>query len=153
MRQRELAATAKAFMLDRPEVSLQELTEHLRSMAEQFLTDASDDYWNGYNTLLTIASEMILVPYFLVGAFLLKIATRPLHKAVGVGACIYGLWLLYASGPMHLLLSVVLYAPGLLVFLYARKTHTHDNVLNRQEMVLIGMLLIASVPATWMLVG
>ncbi|BEA45013.1 amino acid permease [Escherichia coli] len=106
-----------------------------------------------YNTLLTIASEMILVPYFLVGAFLLKIATRPLHKAVGVGACIYGLWLLYASGPMHLLLSIVLYAPGLLVFLYARKTHTHDNVLNRQEMVLIGMLLIASVPATWMLVG
>lgn len=47
MRQRELAATAKAFMLDRPEVTLQELTAHLRSMAEQFLTDASDDYWNG----------------------------------------------------------------------------------------------------------
>ncbi|EPD7579596.1 site-specific integrase [Escherichia coli] len=47
MRQRELAATAKAFMLDRPEVSLQELTAHLLSMAEQFLTDASDDYWNG----------------------------------------------------------------------------------------------------------
>ncbi|MBF9775547.1 site-specific integrase [Enterobacter hormaechei] len=47
MRQRELAATAKSFMLDRPDVSLQELTEHLRSMAEQFLTDASDDYWNG----------------------------------------------------------------------------------------------------------
>ncbi|ELA5884086.1 site-specific integrase [Escherichia coli] len=47
MRQRELAATAKAFMLDRPDVSLQELKEHLRSMAEQFLTDASDDYWNG----------------------------------------------------------------------------------------------------------
>lgn len=63
-----------------------------------------------YNTLLTIASEMILVPYFLVGAYLLKIATRPAHYAVGVGACIYGLWLLYASGPMHLLLSVVLYA-------------------------------------------
>lgn len=47
MRQRELAATAKAFMLDKPDVSLQELTAHLRSMAEQFLTDASDDYWNG----------------------------------------------------------------------------------------------------------
>ena len=80
-----------------------------------------------YGTLLTIASEMILVPYLLVGAFLLKIATRPLHQAVGIGACIYGLWLLYASGPVHLLLSVVLYAPGLLVF--------------------------AAVPATWMLVG
>ncbi|VDZ79075.1 amino acid permease [Salmonella bongori] len=54
---------------------------------------------------------------------------------------------------MHLLLSVVLYAPGLLVFLYARRTHPHSNVLNRQEMVLIGLLLVAAVPATWMLVG
>ncbi|HFL4836724.1 TPA: site-specific integrase [Escherichia coli] len=56
MRQRELAATAKAFMLDRPEVSLQELTEHLRSMAEQFLTDASDDYWNGVD-VATLVDE------------------------------------------------------------------------------------------------
>ncbi|HFK4475660.1 TPA: integrase, partial [Escherichia coli] len=54
MRQRELAATAKAFMLDRPEVSLQELTEHLRSMAEQFLTDASDDYWNGLEVAILV---------------------------------------------------------------------------------------------------
>lgn len=56
MRQRELAATAKAFMLDRPDVSLQELTEHLRSMAEQFLTDASDDYWNGVD-VATLVDE------------------------------------------------------------------------------------------------
>ena len=91
-----------------------------------------------YGTLLTIASEMILVPYLLVGAFLLKIATRPLHKAVAIGACIYGIWLLYASGPVHLLLSVVLYAPGLLVFLYARRTHQHDRSLKRREVALIG---------------
>ena len=102
---------------------------------------------------LAIASEMILVPYFLVGAFLLKIARRPLHKAVGVGACIYGLWLLYASGPVHLLLSVILYAPGLLVFLYARRTHQHDRPLKRRDLALIGFLLVAAVPATWMLVG
>lgn len=106
-----------------------------------------------YGTLLTIASEMILVPYLLVGAFLLKIATRPLHQAVGIGACIYGLWLLYASGSVHLLLSVVLYAPGLLVFLYARRTHQHDRSLKRRELALIGLLLVAAVPATWMLVG
>ncbi|ENU5836076.1 amino acid permease [Klebsiella pneumoniae] len=106
-----------------------------------------------YGTLLTIASEMILVPYLLVGAFLLKIATRPLHIAVAIGACIYGIWLLYASGPVHLLLSVVLYAPGLLVFLYARRTHQHDRSLKRREVALIGLLLVAAVPATWMLVG
>lgn len=56
MRQRELAATAKAFMLDKPEVSLQALTAHLRVMAEQFLTDASDDYWNGVD-VATLVDE------------------------------------------------------------------------------------------------
>ncbi|WP_342320805.1 amino acid permease [Kosakonia sp. BYX6] len=104
-----------------------------------------------YNTLLTIASEMILVPYLLVGAFLLKIARRPLHQAVAIGACAYGLWLLYASGPMHLLLSVVLYAPGLLVFMYARRTHALEASLKQREKALIGLLLIAALPATWML--
>ena len=107
---------------------------------------------SNYNTLLTIASEMILVPYFLVGAFLLKIARRPLHQAVAIGACLYGLWLLYASGPMHLLLSVVLYAPGLLVFMYARRTHIETIGLRQHEKALIGALLIAAIPATWLLV-
>lgn len=106
-----------------------------------------------YNTLLTIASEMILVPYFLVGAYLVKIASRPLHRAVGIGACLYGLWLLYASGPMHLLLSVVLYAPGLLVFMYARRTHQDNTLLRFNEKLLIVCLLVAAIPAMWMLVG
>lgn len=42
---------------------------------------------------------------------------------------------------------------GFVISPFLQNTVTHDNVLNRQEMVLIGMLLIASVPATWMLVG
>lgn len=114
-----LAATHKAF----PRLFARQNSNNAPS-ASLWLTNISVQVslvliWltgSDYGTLLTIASEMILVPYLLVGAFLLKIATRPLHKAVGIGACIYGLWLLYASGPVHLLLSVVLYAPGLLVF-------------------------------------
>ncbi|MFJ2973762.1 amino acid permease [Kluyvera sp. NPDC087067] len=150
-----LAATHKAF----PRIFARQNANNAPS-ASLWLTNLSVQaslvlIWltgSDYNTLLTIASEMILVPYFLVGAFLLKIAQRPLHKVIGVGACIYGLWLLYASGPMHLLLSVVLYAPGLLVFIYARRTHDDNVLLKRRELALIGLLLIASVPATWMLV-
>lgn len=104
-----------------------------------------------YNALLNIASEMILVPYFLVGAFLVKIAVTPGQRLVGYGASLYGIWLLYASGIMHLLLSVVLYAPGLLVFLYARRTHENNQLLNLTEKTGICLMLIASLPATWML--
>lgn len=151
-----LAATHKAF----PRLFARQNSNNAPS-ASLWLTNISVQVslvliWltgSDYGTLLTIASEMILVPYLLVGAFLLKIATRPLHKAVAIGSCIYGIWLLYASGPVHLLLSVVLYAPGLLVFLYARRTHQHDRSLKRREVALIGLLLVAAVPATWMLVG
>ncbi|WP_323159313.1 amino acid permease, partial [Pseudomonas marginalis] len=49
---------------------------------------------SNYNTLLTIASEMILVPYFLVGAFLVKMAIERSSKAllfVGACAALYGI--------------------------------------------------------------
>ena len=106
-----------------------------------------------YNTLLTIASEMILVPYLLVGLYLVKLTRgKALALAVGLGASLYGLWLLYASGPLHLLLSVVLYAPGLLLFLFARRGGRGDVSLTQLERVAIGLLMAASLPAMWQLV-
>ncbi|MDZ7278179.1 site-specific integrase [Pantoea eucrina] len=43
----ELAATAKAFLLDNPEATPEELRGHLKDMAESLLTAASGDYWDG----------------------------------------------------------------------------------------------------------
>ena len=107
-----------------------------------------------YNTLLTIASEMVLVPYFLVGAYLLKLVWgkgETWMTAVALGACLYGLWLLYASGPLHLLLSVVLYAPGMLLFLFARRGGRAPSALSIIERAAITLLVTGALPATWML--
>ncbi|WP_158781532.1 basic amino acid/polyamine antiporter [Pantoea sp. BAV 3049] len=108
-----------------------------------------------YNTLLTIASEMVLVPYFLVGAYLFKVArslNRPVVMVIAVGASAYSLWLLYASGPLHLLLSVVLYAPGVLLFLFARRGGRSSVKLSGLEKVGMLLLIAGSAPAMWMLV-
>ncbi|MDE1480465.1 amino acid permease [Xenorhabdus bovienii] len=110
---------------------------------------------SNYNMLLSIASEMILVPYFLVGAFLVKVAFQRSNRVlllIAVGACTYGVWLLYASGLMHLLLSVVLYAPGLLVFLYARKQNQGQKPLNILEKSAIVILILMTIPSTWLLI-
>lgn len=107
-----------------------------------------------YNTLLTIASEMILVPYFLVGAYLFKVAKslrRPAVMAVACGASAYGLWLLYASGPLHLLLSVVLYAPGILLFLFARRGGRGEHKLSAKEKSAMALLVMGMAPALWVL--
>jgi arginine:ornithine antiporter/lysine permease len=50
---------------------------------------------------------------------------------------------------MHLLMSVLLYAPGLLVFIYARSGHHDVKLLNRLEKSSIFLLLMATVPAGW----
>ncbi|MEG1689763.1 MAG: arginine:ornithine antiporter, partial [Hafnia sp.] len=109
-----------------------------------------------YNNLLTIASEMILVPYFLVGAFLLKVARQKQDKRIifaAYGACAYGLWLIYASGITHLLMSVMLYAPGLLVFMFARRGLEGKKDLCGMERMGIFLLLLATFPAAWFMFG
>jgi len=47
LRMREIAQTAKAFLLDNPEVSESELNSHLKSMAFTLLTDKVEDFWSG----------------------------------------------------------------------------------------------------------
>ncbi|VEI69252.1 tyrosine-type recombinase/integrase [Serratia rubidaea] len=43
-----LSSVVKVFLLDRDDITVKELREHLRSMAEQFLTDSDPQgYWNG----------------------------------------------------------------------------------------------------------
>lgn len=104
-----------------------------------------------YNTLLTIASEMILVPYLLVGLYLIKVVKgqqKPWALAVGIGASLYGIWLLYASGPLHLFMSVMLYAPGILLFLFARRGG-HDVALKPVERVAMALIVAATLPAMW----
>ncbi len=102
----------------------------------------------GYNALLNIASEMVLVPYLLVGLFLIKIAKESgrLTKELltGMGATLYGVWLLYASGPSNLLMSLMLYAPGLLLFIVARYTAPQPSPLNRKQFLLIAVIVFAA---------
>ncbi|WP_137166361.1 basic amino acid/polyamine antiporter [Salinimonas lutimaris] len=81
----------------------------------------------GYNTLVLVSTSMILIPYFLVGAYLVKFTWRRAAsgklRAIGLGASVYGLWLVYAAGVDTLLLSLILYIPGLALFVYSRYQH------------------------------
>lgn len=100
-----------------------------------------------YNNLLVVASEMILVPYFLVAAYTLKIAIIEKLEAkvwiIGAFASVYGLWLLYASGLYNLLLSALLYLPGVIIYLLAKRERK-EKPFNRQDsLILIGLIIAA----------
>ncbi len=107
-----------------------------------------------YDTLLAIASEMILVPYFLVGAYTLRVAIEQKNRGklliVGICATLYGLWLLYASGLNYLLLSALLYLPGLYFYVKAKREQGVSAFLGKEKAA-AGLLTVAATLAVGML--
>ena len=100
-----------------------------------------------YNALLLISTSMILVPYFLIGAYLFKLAIQQKSawyiKLTGFIASLYGLWIIYAAGLDYLLLSVLLYVPGIGLFLYSRYKHQNGQLnLHLYEKILIALFAI-----------
>jgi arginine:ornithine antiporter/lysine permease len=84
-----------------------------------------------YTSLIYLASSMILVPYLWSAAYALLLCARgetyqqaPVERSkdliIAVIALCYALWLLYAGGLKYLLLSALLYAPGVILFAKAR---------------------------------
>ncbi|MGC6394780.1 amino acid/polyamine/organocation transporter, APC superfamily [Pasteurella multocida] len=106
-----------------------------------------------YNALLLISTSMILVPYFLIGAYLLKLSIQQNSawyiKLTGLLASIYGVWILYAAGLDHLLLSILLYVPGIGIYLYSCYQHQGKLHFNQKEKALLLFIAIAFVLAIY----
>ncbi|QJC37082.1 amino acid permease [Enterobacteriaceae endosymbiont of Donacia vulgaris] len=107
-----------------------------------------------YNRLLTIASEMILIPYFLVGAYLFKISLKKnkFNLFISFGSCLYSIWLLYAAGFLNLLLSLILYTPGLIFLILTKINNPNILFLNKIEKFICFILLILSFYALYFLI-
>jgi arginine:ornithine antiporter/lysine permease len=86
---------------------------------------------SAYHLFFSIASVAILPPYVFTGACALKLAligetyaagdkSRNRDMLIGGVAMVYGLWLVYAAGVNYLLMCMVLFVPGILVYAWAR---------------------------------
>lgn len=109
---------------------------------------------NSYQALLLISTSMILVPYLLIGLFLLKISLAEnlavQYKIIGAVATIYALWIVYAAGVKYLLLSVLIYVLGAALFLYSQKQFHGKLKLVKFEWAILAILLVLAVPALQM---
>jgi arginine:ornithine antiporter/lysine permease len=84
-----------------------------------------------YQALFYIASAAILVPYIFSGAYAAKLAftgesygagdSRGTPMLIGSVATLYGLWLVYAAGLSYLFMCAILYAPGIIFYVWARR--------------------------------
>ncbi len=117
-----------------------------------------------YLALISLSTAMILIPYLFSAVYGLKLAwqgTGPpavqvenrhprRYIAITALASIYCLWLLYAAGLKYLLLSALLYAPGAVVYLIAKK-QSNERAFTLREWVLLGALCLLAVVSASML--
>ena len=116
-----------------------------------------------YLALFYIASTAILVPYVLSGAYALKLAlsgesygaqeNRARDMLIGAVAMIYGVWLIYAAGPNFLLMCALLYAPGVLVYWWARKSNNAKAFSVAEALLAFGIFAAAALAAYLMWTG
>lgn len=108
-----------------------------------------------YLSLVNLGTAMILLPYTWAAGHALNVALRgegyARHEgghqrrdaAIAVLALLYALWLVYAGGIKYLLLGSLLYAPGALLYAWARREHGRA-VFSPREWVGFGLLVLAA---------
>lgn len=116
-----------------------------------------------YQALFFIASTAILVPYVFSGAYAAKLAVtgegyRPGERRwgsllAGLLATGYGLWLVYAAGPTYLFMCAALYAPGILVYVWARREAGGRVFSAAGACLAVSLVLVAVLAAYEMWVG
>ena len=115
-----------------------------------------------FDLALEMTSAMTLIPYVLVAGYALKLAlTRetyaPGSKDLGWDltwaaiATVYTLFMLWAGGLKHLLLSCILFAPGALLFVIARREQG-AAVFTTAEKGLFGLVAAGAVVGLYALV-
>jgi arginine:ornithine antiporter/lysine permease len=118
-----------------------------------------------YLALISLSTAMILVPYLFSAVYGVKVAWSQEKRAqaaikniaqcdyikpVAVIAALYCLWLLYAAGVKYLLLSALLYAPGALVYFWAKRQR-HERAFTAAEWVILAVLAAIAVVAAYLL--
>lgn len=112
-----------------------------------------------YTSLVVLAASMGLLPYLFSAAygFMLSLrgetyagqaAERNKDLLITGVATLYTLWLVYAGGLGHLLLSMLLYAPGIVLFALAKRENKQPVFIGFERfisaMVVIAALVAAS---------
>jgi arginine:ornithine antiporter / lysine permease len=108
-----------------------------------------------FTMALKMTSAMTLIPYLFVAAYGLKLAwTGETYAAGGRGrsvdwtrgaiATVYAAGMLYAGGAKFILLSALLYAPGTILFIIAKREQS-KTVFTPVEWLIFGVVVVAAI--------
>jgi arginine:ornithine antiporter/lysine permease len=111
---------------------------------------------NAFDFMLNMTSALSLIPFLLAAGYALRlVVTRETYggaAAAGRGrelvvaglATLYTAFLLFAAGPKYMLVSFVIYAPGSVLFVMARREQGR-RAFSPGELVILAVSVIGAV--------
>jgi arginine:ornithine antiporter/lysine permease len=117
-----------------------------------FVTLASED---AFNFMLNMTSALTLIPFVLAAGYALKIGVkrdgyteapegRTREIIVAAIATFYTVFLLYAAGTKYILVSFIIYAPGTILFVMARREQGRQ-LFSPSELLILAVSVIGAV--------
>ncbi|MDF2879911.1 MAG: arginine-ornithine antiporter [Clostridiaceae bacterium] len=117
-----------------------------------------------YQTLYTMATSAILVPYLFSGLYALKLSvtgetydTNPAGRSkdlfLSAVSSIYATWLIYAAGMKYMLMVTILYAVGIFVFMRAKKERNEETFLSYEKIIAAIIAVLAVLAVVMMAMG
>ncbi|MDD7215156.1 MAG: basic amino acid/polyamine antiporter [Firmicutes bacterium] len=129
-----------------------------------------------YQAFYALSTSMIMIPYLLSAAYYLKLSirgrgfeepgsgsiaiesntaapggSRAVALVFAVIGTLYGFWMLYSGGLDYVLITTVLYAPGLLVFIRGRHEKNLPIFTRKTEKAAAAAILILAVISIYMM--
>ena len=106
---------------------------------------------SAYQVFYYMSATMIMVPYLLSALYYLKVVVLSSRSGIpqnlsawlfAIVGTVYGVWMLYSSGVDQLLISTVLYAPGIIVFALGKRERD-EKVFSRSYELILALGLVA----------
>ena len=113
-----------------------------------------------YQVFYYMSATMIMVPYLLSALYYLKVvitstrAGTPQNLSAWVFAIvgsIYGFWMLYSTGSDQLLISSILYAPGILIFALGKQERHEPTFRFRYESFIAAALVVLAMLSLYLI--
>lgn len=110
-----------------------------------------------YQAAYAASTSLIIIPYALSAFYYLQLvisgeAFEKDEKSSKLSVwlfvilgCLYSLWMIYGSGLEYILLGAILYAPGLLIYIYHRKSQNKPLFNKTYEMVIAAVIVVGAI--------
>lgn len=110
-----------------------------------------------YQAFYTISASMIMVPYLLSALYYEQITRKKIGfesysskdmffaRLFAIIGSIYGVWLIYAGGLEYFLITAILYAPGILIYIRGKKEKNEPYLNNKKDLGIAVMLVALAV--------